>query len=240
MRLHELVKSKGLHTKQRRRGRGNATWTGNYSSRGLKWQKARSGHSHKPFFEGGQTSIVQRLPKARGFTRYFKLVKNFQIVNLGKLNQDERVTDTMEISKASLKALWYIADANGLVKILGDGDYTKHLTFVDIDSFSTSAQQKIQTPGTLSSKPSRTYRKIQKQEKSKSVAKKISSSAAPKTVKKPTPSKQIEPSLEPVEQKTVEKASAKKAPAKKTPVKKTVEKAPAKKAPAKKTPVKKA
>jgi large subunit ribosomal protein L15 len=51
MRIHQLEKSKGLKDKQRRRGRGNATGTGNYSGRGLKGQKSRSGHSMKPFFE---------------------------------------------------------------------------------------------------------------------------------------------------------------------------------------------
>jgi hypothetical protein len=45
------------------------------------------------------------LPKARGFTRYYKLVDTYEVVNLGKLNLDKRVADTMEVSKASLKQL---------------------------------------------------------------------------------------------------------------------------------------
>lgn len=51
MKLHTLSKSKGFNPKQKRRGRGNATGTGNYSGRGLKGQKSRSGHSQKAFFE---------------------------------------------------------------------------------------------------------------------------------------------------------------------------------------------
>jgi len=236
MRLHELVKSKGLHTKQRRRGRGNATGTGNYSSRGLKWQKARSGHSMKPFFEWGQTSIVQRLPKARGFTRYFKLVKDFQIVNLGKLNQDERVADTMEISKASLKALGYIAHVKGLVKILWDGEYTKHLTFTDIDAFSTSAQAKIATPGSAA-KPSRVYKKI---EKTKKLVKKVKV-APKKVVEKKAPVKKVEEKTV-APKKVVEKIVEKKVAPKKVVEKKApaVADKPAKKAPVKKAPAKKA
>lgn len=116
----------------------------------------------KAFFEWGQTSIVQRLPKAKWFTRYYKLVKDYQIVNLWKLNWDERITDTMEISKTLLKQLRYINNEKGLVKILGDGDYTKHLKFVDIDAFSTSAQAKIDKPGTASKMASKTYHKIDK------------------------------------------------------------------------------
>ncbi len=42
MKLHELTKSPGFHNKQKRRGRGNATGTGNYSGRGLKGQNSRS------------------------------------------------------------------------------------------------------------------------------------------------------------------------------------------------------
>jgi large subunit ribosomal protein L15 len=42
MKIHELEKSKGIKDKQRRKGRGNATGTGNYSGRGCKGQKSRS------------------------------------------------------------------------------------------------------------------------------------------------------------------------------------------------------
>ena len=191
------------------------------------------------------------MPKARGFTRYFKLVKDFQIVNLGKLNQDERVTDTMEISKASLKDLGYIAHVKGLVKILGDGEYTKHLTFTDIDAFSTSAQEKIKTPGSGSSKPSRTYNKIEKTVKTKKVVKKAKVAAPKKPVAKSPVIADKPVKKAPVEtvEQTPVKETVEKAPAKKAPVKKAVEKAPAKKAPvkkavekapAKKAPVKKA
>ena len=48
---YQLHRSKGLKDKARRRGRGNATGSGNYSGKGLKGQKARSGHSMRPFFE---------------------------------------------------------------------------------------------------------------------------------------------------------------------------------------------
>lgn len=151
MRIHELQKSKWLKDKARRKGRWNATGTGNYSGKGLKGQKSRSGHSMKPFFEGWQTSIVQRLPKARGFKRYYKLVKQVHIINLGTLDADQRIADTMEITKKVLKDLWYISSEQVCVKILGNGDYAKHLTFGDIDAFSAAAQQKIATPGTVHS-----------------------------------------------------------------------------------------
>jgi len=39
---HQLKRSKGLHRKAKRLGRGNASGKGNYSTRGIKGQLARS------------------------------------------------------------------------------------------------------------------------------------------------------------------------------------------------------
>ena len=146
MKLHTLKRSTWIISKSKRLGRGNSSWKGNYSTKGHKWQKARSGASMKPFFEGWQTSIVQRIPKARGFKRYFKLIKEVVTVNLGHLDADERITDGMEISKSLLKEFGYIKKDTSFVKVLGNGDWTKKVTFVDIDAFSKSAQEKIEKP----------------------------------------------------------------------------------------------
>ena len=167
MKIHQLQRSKGLKDKQRRLGRWNATGSGNYSGKWLKGQKSRSWFSMKPFFEGWQTSIVQRLPKARGFTRYYKLVKDVSIINLGVLDADVRITDAMEITKQLLKDLWYIKSATAHVKILWHGDYAKHLTFKDIDTFSASAKAKMEKPGTVHSVPKKTPTKAVKDSKSK-------------------------------------------------------------------------
>ena len=231
MQIHQLEKSKGLKDKQRRRGRGNATGTGNYSSRGLKGQKSRSGHSMKPFFEGWQTSIVQRLPKARGFTRYFKLIKDVTIINLGVLDADVRISDAMEITKQLLKDLWYIKSAKAFVKLLWHGDYAKHLTFKDIDAFSASAKAKMEKPWTVHSISKKTPVKIVKDPKSKvgklkskstaekKIAKKIVTSVEKVEVKKAVPVKAEKLIETPVEKVEVKKSSkedkpvAKKAPA---------------------------
>ena len=215
MKIHQLIKSKGLRDKARRLGRGNATGSGNYSGRGLKGQKSRSGHGHRAFFEWGQTSIVQRLPKARGFTRYYKLVDNYEVVNLGKLNLDKRVADTMEISKASLKQLWYIKNEKGLVKILGDGEYTKHLTFTDVDSFSTWAKAKIEKPGTASKTAGKPYAKIDKTMKAKKPVRKM----IVKEVKKPAV-KKVEVKKVEVKKVEVKKVETPKVEIKKVEVKK--------------------
>lgn len=144
MKLHELQRSKGFKEKTRRLGRGDAT-KGNYSGKGHKGQKARSGKSVRPFFEGGQTSIVQRMPKAKGFKRYYKLVDIYAVVNVGSLEKDARITT--EVTKAALKAAGYIKKESELVKILGNGELSKALIFTGIEKFTKSAIEKIEKAG---------------------------------------------------------------------------------------------
>ena len=220
MKLHTLKRSKGIVSKAKRLGRGNGSGKGNYSTKGLKGQKARSGSGIKPFFEGGQTSIVQRIPKARGFTRYYKLVKDVAIVNLGALDMDDRITDGMEITKVLLKTLGYIKNAAGLVKLLGNGEWTKKATFVDMDRISATAQKKLDNP----SAPTAT-KKTTKIDKTP-VEKKT---PAKKAVAKAAPAKKEIETKKPVAKATVEKkAPAKKAVAKAAPAKKTTTKKDAK------------
>jgi len=145
MKIHTLVKSKGLKSKATRKGRGNGS-KGNYSGKGLKWQKARSGWSIKPYFEGGQTSIVQRVPKARWFTRYFKLISSRSVVNLSDLEADKRIDKKATLTRDVLKDLWYIGKEE-VVKILWSGEIKKSLTFDWKFAFSASAQEKILAAG---------------------------------------------------------------------------------------------
>lgn len=172
MKLHTLKRSKGIVSKAKRLGRGNGSGKGNYSTKGLKGQKARSGSGMKPFFEGGQTSIVQRIPKAKGFKRYFKLIKEVAIVNLGNLDLDERITNGIEITKELLKDLGYIKNINVIVKVLGNGDWTKTATFTNIDLFSKSAQEKIANPSAKSTEPKKASVKKETEGAKKPVAKK--------------------------------------------------------------------
>ncbi len=50
----------------KRVGRGRSSGKGKTSGRGMNGQKSRTGSSTK-FFEGGQTKLVMRLPKNKGF-----------------------------------------------------------------------------------------------------------------------------------------------------------------------------
>ena len=84
MKLHELEKNIGATHRKKRVGRGPASGLGKTSGRGQKGQKARSGGSINPVFEGGQLPLYRRLPK-RGFTNaLFKTT--YATINVEDLN----------------------------------------------------------------------------------------------------------------------------------------------------------
>lgn len=63
MQTHDI--HAGTWKEKKRIGRGGKR--GTYSGRGNKGQKARSGAHVNPLFEGGRSSLVERLKKVRGF-----------------------------------------------------------------------------------------------------------------------------------------------------------------------------
>ncbi len=146
MLVHEVLSWSSTIKKPKRLWRWNASWKWNYSTRWLKWQKARSWHRKNPWFEWGQTSLNMRLPKLRWFKRYFKLVKNFETVNLSDLEKSDLVKDWELINKDFLKSNWFISKS-WLVKILWNWDLNKKLVFEWIDSYSASAKTKIDKSG---------------------------------------------------------------------------------------------
>lgn len=136
MRLHELKPTPGSHQKKTRRGRGLGSGLGKTAGRGHKGQKARSGGSIRPGFEGGQMPLQRRLPK-RGFKNPFRV--EFEVVNVEELNLFEPDTVvTVELLKEHR-----LVRRNRPVKILGDGDLTRSLV-VQANAFSKSAKDKIE------------------------------------------------------------------------------------------------
>ena len=139
MDLSTLERSPGLKDKMRRLGRGNAS-KGNYCGKGLKGQKARSGKGSKipAYFEGGQTPLYMRLPKLKGFNRYYKLTTLIETVNIRDLDKAYASGDV--ISNASLFQKGLIRNAKNAVKILGDGETKKKFQFEGIELFSKGAE----------------------------------------------------------------------------------------------------
>jgi large subunit ribosomal protein L15 len=124
--LHQLSRPLSHKRKSIQIGRWNGSGRGNYSTRWLKGQKARTWFSQQPWFEWGQTPLHMRLPKSRWFKRYFKLINHVVAVNVGVLNTDDRINTGDTISVETLYTLWYAKSGCGL-KILGDGELTKLL-----------------------------------------------------------------------------------------------------------------
>ena len=128
--------------KRKRIGRGGSR--GGTSGKGHKGQKARSGGSPRPGFEGGQMPIYRRLPK-HGFTNApFKRV--VEIVNLTQLKSfDEGVEITSELllEHGIIKPR---KNKPFMLKVLGDGLLEKKLTVI-ADLFSAKALEVIEKSG---------------------------------------------------------------------------------------------
>jgi len=137
MKLHDLSPAKGSKKAKKRVGRGPGSGLGKTAGRGAKGQKSRSGHSHRPGFEGGQMPLVRRVPK-RGFTNIFRT--EYVVVNVGELAELEG-----DVSPESLAAHGMVRRGR-LVKVLGDGEVGRALT-VKAHAFSASARQKIEAAG---------------------------------------------------------------------------------------------
>ena len=141
MLAHELRPPKGSKQARKRIGRGNASGHGTYSGRGLKGQKSRAGRKPKLGFEGGQTRLIKRLPRRRGFTNIFR--KEYSAVNLRDLERFEAGT---EVTPELLKKSRVVRSLRRPVKVLARGDLTKALT-VKVHKFSTAAKEKIEAAG---------------------------------------------------------------------------------------------
>ena len=141
MKLHELEKNIGATHAKKRVGRGSGSGLGKTSGRGQKGQKARSGGSINPVFEGGQLPLYRRLPK-RGFTND-KFRTRYAFINLDELNRFEEGT---VVTPALLKETGIIKKQLAGIKVLGTGKLEKKLT-IQANKFSASALEKIQESG---------------------------------------------------------------------------------------------
>lgn len=141
MRLHELKPHPGARRRAKRVGRGTGSGHGKTSGRGQKGQGARSGGKKQPWFEGGQTPLVRRVPK-RGFKNPFRT--EYAVVNVADLAR--RFEDGAAVTPESLDERGLIRGRDRLVKILGDGELSRPLE-VRAHAFSRSAVSKIEAAG---------------------------------------------------------------------------------------------
>jgi len=140
MKLEDLQPAAGSKRRDKRVGRGIGSGHGKTSCKGHKGQKARSGGTKGPAFEGGQMPLQRRLPK-RGFKNHFAV--EFAIINLKDINTLKGMDI---ITPESLLEKGVIKDLKSGLKVLGEGDIQRPVT-IKADAFSASALAKIAAAG---------------------------------------------------------------------------------------------
>ena len=138
MKIHDLKPAPGSKKARRRVGRGIAGKGGKTAGRGMKGTGARSNVS--PRFEGGQTPIHRRTPKAKGFRNPFRV--EYVVVNLDTLE----TLDIGNVIDPGILRTHGLVAKRGLVKILGRGELTRPLT-VRAHAFSQAAIRAIEGAG---------------------------------------------------------------------------------------------
>ena len=140
MNLSTLKPPEGSRKKRKRVGRGDGSGHGGTSGKGAKGQNARSGHSVRPNFEGGQMPITRRIPK-RGFKNPMRRV--VAVVNIEQL---KGLTPGTLVDRESLTALGLVSGRADGIKILGTGEINFPLS-LRVDQVSRGARNKIEAAG---------------------------------------------------------------------------------------------
>lgn len=140
MQLNTIKPAAGAHRDRKRIGRGPGSGHGKTATKGHKGQKARSGGSIKPGFEGGQMPMQRRLPK-RGFLPLTR--KEFVVINISQLEDFEAGSI---IDPAAIVSRGLVSNIRDGIKILAKGALTKSLT-VKAHKFSAAAREQIIAAG---------------------------------------------------------------------------------------------
>ena len=142
MKLHELA-PKVAKRARKRLGQGNGTGNGTYAGRGGDGQNSRAGGGVRPGFEGGQSGLLDRLPKWRGFKNPNRV--EAQIVNLSVLELNFK--DGEKVCVQSLMDKGLVRKNNSKIKLLGEGELTKKLTVGAGLLISAAAKKAIEKAG---------------------------------------------------------------------------------------------
>ncbi|TDE85842.1 50S ribosomal protein L15 [Deinococcus sp. S9] len=137
MKLHDLTPAPGSRKPKKRVGRGPGG-TDKTAGRGHKGQKSRSGAGKGPFFEGGRSTLISRLPK-RGFNN---VGTTYEVVNLAQLDRVEG--DTLD--RTALERAGLVRRKDRPVKLLARGQVTRAVT-VQVDAASEAAIRAVEAAG---------------------------------------------------------------------------------------------
>jgi large subunit ribosomal protein L15 len=140
MNLASLKPPAGSRKKRKRVGRGNGSGHGGTAGKGAKGQNARSGHSVRPNFEGGQMPLSRRLPKV-GFKNPMR-----RIIATVNIDQLKRFPKGSVVDREILFTVGLVKRKSDGIKVLGNGaiDYPLSLK---VDMVSRAARQKIEAAG---------------------------------------------------------------------------------------------
>lgn len=138
--LAQLKPAPGSRTHSKRLGRGSGSGKGNFSTKGSKGQRARTG-GRRGLRRKGLKMILQRIPKLGGFR---SIHPRPAVVNVGVL---ERVFPAgAEITPKLLSSRGLVRGIRHGVKVLGDGTVTHAFTLKGL-AVSASAKEKIEKAG---------------------------------------------------------------------------------------------
>ena len=141
MQLNSIKPKSGSTKAKLRVGRGNSSGSGTYCGRGCKGQGQRKSSNVRPGFEGGQTPLIMRLPKLKGFKNPNRV--EFQIINLSDI---ECFNEGEEVNALTLLEKKIIRRKNNPIKLLGNGKLSKKLN-VKVHKVSVAARKKVEEVG---------------------------------------------------------------------------------------------
>lgn len=139
MKQNTIKSNTGARKTRKRVGRGGSHRL--YCGRGMNGQNSRSGGGVRIGFEGGQTPLLQRMPKLKGFKNPSKV--DYFALNVGLL--DSRFNDGDTVDAKALVEKGIIKKESPL-KLLGTGELTKKLT-ITVNIASKSAIEKVEKAG---------------------------------------------------------------------------------------------
>ncbi len=139
MQIHEVSTIK---KDKKRIGRGGKR--GTYSGRGMKGQKSRSGGNVDPLFEGGRTTLIQKMKKNRGFKSPHAKKITLSLAKLDALYNDG---DTVSLKTLTEKKVLRVKTIKNGVRIVATGEITKKLSIDENIGVTNSAMDKIKKAG---------------------------------------------------------------------------------------------
>jgi large subunit ribosomal protein L15 len=154
MKFNELTVAKSKNST--RVGRGIAAGKGKTAGRGTKGQKARAGSGKKEGFEGGQTPIMKRTPKNRGFR---SIRPKAEVVYTSELSAFKGAVNNATLAEAGI-----LKSAFSNAKVVVKGELTSNVS-VTLQGASANAIAAIQKAGGSFTKTTRPQQAVTKADK---------------------------------------------------------------------------